>query len=158
LSWQCFVESVQVVTQIATMGIAGFGVWIAYQTLVRTSVQEPEVEEGKAEAIAIEVPSKLKVFETKNQTTVLKSTEKGLECHLEDRRSGKRSGHQWTLTKDQIGSILSSNDIRVYPGYKIGSGVFSIGPRRNWLYSKKLFPSPELLEFELKRLLENVST
>ncbi len=158
MSWSCFTEIVDVVSKIATTVIAGFGAWVAYQTLLRTPTQEPEPEEAEVPEKEITVPSEAIVFKTSNQTTRLKVTDKGLECYLEDSRPGKRSGHQWTITKEQAKEILSSRDFRVYPGYKLYSGVFSIGPRKNWLYSKKLFPEPSLLELELERLLKNAST
>ena len=119
--------------------------------------QKPEPEEAEVSEKEMTIPSETVVFKTSNQTTRLKVTTKGLECYLEDSRPGKRSGHQWTLTKDQSKEILSSRDYRIYPGYKLYSGVFSIGPRKNWLYSKKLFPEPSLLELELERLLKNAS-
>ena len=158
MSWSCFIEIVDVVSAIATTAIAGFGAWVAYQTLLRTPPQEPEPEDAEVSETEIAVPSRAVVFKTSNQTTRLNVTDKGLECYLEDSRSGKRSGHQWTLTKEQAKEILSSRDYRIYPGYKLYSGVFSIGPRKNWLYSKKLFPEPSLLELELERLLRNAST
>ena len=157
MSWSFFIEIVDVVSKIATTVIAGFGAWVAYQTLMRTPVQEAEPEEAKISEEEIAVPSEVVVFKTSKQTTRLRVTEKGLECHLEDRRPGKRGGHQWTLSKRQVKEILSSHDFRVYPSYKLYSGVFSIGPRKNWLYSKKLFPEPSLLELELERLLKKAS-
>jgi len=158
MSWSCFSEIVDVVSKIATTLIAGFGAWVAYQTLLRTPTQEAEPEEAEVSEKEIMVPSEVEIFKTSNQTTRLKVTDKGLECYLEDSRSGKRSGHQWTLTKEQAKEIASSRDYRIYPGYKLYSGVFSIGPRKNWLYSKKIFPEPSLLELELERLLNNAST
>jgi len=158
LSWSCFVEIVTAVSQIATTIIAVFGAWVAYQTLLRTPNQEPEPQEAEVPEKETVVPSEVAVFKTSKQTTWLKVTGNGLECHLEDKRPEKRSGHQWTLTKQQAKEILSSRDFRVYPGYKLYTGVFSVGPRRNWLYSKKLYPEPNLLELELQRLLEKAST
>lgn len=139
MSWSCFAEIVDVVSKIATTVIAGFGAWAAYQTLLRTPIQEPEPEEAEVSENELYVPSETVVFKTSNQTTLLKVTEKGLECYLKDRRPRpiKRSEHQWTLTKDQTKKILSSHDYRIYPSYKLYSGLFSIGPRKNWLYSKK---------------------
>lgn len=157
LSWSCFSEIVDVVSKIATTLIAGLGAWVAYQTLLRTPHQEAEPEEAEVLEKDITVPSAVVVFKTSNQTTRLKVTESGLECYLEDSRKGKRSGHQWTLTKEQAKIILSSHDYRIYPGYKLYSGVFSIGPRKNWLYSKKLYPEPSLLELQLENLLTNAS-
>jgi len=158
LSWQCFVDVVGVVTQIAITGIAGFGAWVAYQTLLRTPEQEPEPEKAEVTEAEARVPTQVKVFETSDQTTYLKVTNNGLGCYLDDSRPGKRSGHQWTLTKSQAKEILSNRDYRVYSGYKLHSGLFSIGPRKNWLYSKKLYPEPTLLELEIERLLEKAGT
>ena len=158
LSWSCFVDIVNVASQIAITIIAVFGAWVAYQTLLRTPIQKPEPEEAEIPEKETTVPSEVVVFRTSKQITRLKVTSNGLECHLEDKRPEKRSGNQWTLTKQQAREILSSHDFRVYPGYKPYSGVFSIGPRRNWLYSKKLYPEPNLLELELERLLEKAST
>lgn len=131
---------------------------MAYQTLLRTPVQEPEPEKAEVPEKEIAAPSEVRVFKTSKQSTWLKVTDKGLECHLEDVRPGVRSGHQWTLSKAQAKEILASRDYRIYPGYKIYSGVFSIGPRKNWLYSKKLYPELGLLELELERLLRDAST
>lgn len=158
LSWSCFVDIVSVVSQIAMTAIAGFGAWVAYQTLLRTPVQEPEPEEPEVPATAVLEPKNVKVFDTSNQKTWLKVTVMGLECHLEDARPGKRSGLQWQFTKEQAKEILSARDFRAYPGYKLYSGVFTIGPRRNWLYSKRLYPEPTLLESEIERLLKVAST
>jgi hypothetical protein len=158
MTWQRFVEIVQVVSQIATTAIAAFALWVAYQILLRTPIQESEPEEAEVPEEEISVPSEVKVFETSKQTTWLKVSDSGLECHLDDKRPGKRSGRQWTLTKDQAREILSKRGYRVYPGYRLRTGVFSIGPRRNWLYSKKFYPEPSLLELEIEKLLENAST
>jgi hypothetical protein len=158
LTWQCFVEIVQVSSNIATTGIAAFGAWVAYQALLRTPVQEPEPEKAEVSEAEATVPSEITVFQTSEQTTLLKVTDKGLECHLDDRRPGKRGGHQWTITKVQARAILLDRDYRVYPGYSLRSGLFSIGARRNWLYSKKLYPEASLLEMDLQRLLGKAST
>lgn len=158
MTWKCIVEIVQVVTGILTTLIAAIGVCVAYKTLLRTPVQEPEPDKAQAKEHEATVPSEVKVFETSKQTTLLRVTENGLECYLDDRRRGKRSGHQWTLTKSQTKEVLSNHDYEVYPGYRLHSGLFSIGPRRNWLYSKKLYPEPDLLKFDIRRLLETAST
>jgi hypothetical protein len=71
-------------------------------------------------------PKELKVFETSKQTTSLKVTPKGLECFLDDKRSGKPSGHQWTLTKSQTKEILSNHDYEVYPGYRLSVALMIV--------------------------------
>lgn len=147
-----------VVSQVAMTLIAGFGAWVAYQTLLRIPVQESEPEAPEASDIEEIAPRRVKVFETSNQKTWLKVTDTGLECYLEDTRQNKRGGLQWRFSKEQARELLSARDFRVYPGYRLYSGVFVIGPRRNWLYSKKLYPEPSLLEAEIERLLKDAST
>ncbi len=44
------------------------------------------------------------------------------------------------------------------PGYKVRTGTFTLGPRRNWLYSKVLFPEPAYMSGVLKHLLVNASS
>ncbi|MEP2027924.1 MAG: hypothetical protein ABJI96_04335 [Paracoccaceae bacterium] len=45
--------------------------------------------------------------------------------------------------------IIDESDFDVTPGYKVQTGLFRSGKRRNWLYSKKLFPDPGYLRVEL---------
>jgi hypothetical protein len=53
-----------------------------------------------------------------------------------------------------VASVLENGNYRVTPGYRVHSGLFHIGPKRNWLYSKKLFSEPEQLEIALRELME----
>jgi hypothetical protein len=156
--WQYFLELVDIVSKIATTLIAGFGAWVAYQTLLKTPEQEAEPELADTTDRDVAIAPELKVFETSMQTTWLKNTAKGLECHIDERRPGKTGGHQWTIGIQAVKEILSNGDYSVNPGYKLSTGVFSIGSHRNWLYSKKLYPEPESLHFEIMRLLTAMNT
>jgi hypothetical protein len=98
-------------------------------------------------------PRELVVFRTKQQRTYLRVSKAGIECHLDDDRPEKR-GHQWTISRDEASRILQGNRILVNPDHTDNSGLFTIGDRRNWMYSKKLFPEPSLLEQALRELLE----
>ena len=158
MSWHCFAEIVDVTTQIATTIIAGFGAWVAYRTLLKTPEQKPEEASAIADVNEAFNQKRVVVFQTTNQKTILSVTRDGLECHLEDERKSKPSGLQWRLTKDQASAILVARDFRAFPGYRLNSGVFSIGQRRNWLYSKKLYPEYSLLESEIETLLRYAST
>lgn len=100
----------------------------------------------------------MKLFETSKQTTWLKKTKNGLECHVDERRKGYKGGHKWTLSPDIIETILDDGDIYVNPGYKIKTGLISIGNKSNWLYSKKLFPDPSTLHHKVIELLKAAST
>jgi hypothetical protein len=119
---------------------------------------EREVMGETKEVMEATVPSssREKVFETSEQTGWLEVTEKGLEYHLDDRRPGGRS-RRWQLTRAEASEILSERNYQVDSKYTERSGLFSIGPRKNWLYSQRLYPKPDLLEVEIKRLLEEAS-
>ncbi|MCH8218145.1 MAG: hypothetical protein IH892_15415 [Planctomycetes bacterium] len=164
MSWEIIKEVVDVTSKIATTGIAAFGAWLAWRTFVGDGVQSdadlnlpsPTPSDDQVSAAAGSIP--LKLFETRKQTTWLKITGKGLECHLDERRPGKTGGHKWTVPKDEMRRVLSSSDYYVNPTLKINSGLVSIGTHRNWLYSKKLFPEPEQLHHEIARLLRTDAT
>ena len=152
-----FVDWVQVVTQIVIAATAVIMAYLAWRTYLRTPMQEPEPEKEVIEGVIEEKLVELLVFKTSKQKTKLKATSQGLECHLEDKREGK-GGHQWTLSKHAVQNILSSGGYSVNPGVKATVGTFNIGPKRNWLYSKALFPDPDYLRNEIKQLLENVKS
>lgn len=153
--WQCFLDIADLISKIAQTGIAGFGAWLAWRAFLKEDAQESEVI--NFELPVVDAPSELKIFETSNQTTVLKKTASGIECHLNDRRPGKRQGNRWTLSPSMIDEILKNGDIYVNPGIKLRSGLLSIGVHSNWLYSKKLFPEPALLHHRVVELLRSVN-
>ncbi|WP_028025119.1 hypothetical protein [Enterovibrio calviensis] len=149
--WQVLMETVDLLSKLAQTGIAGFGAWLAWQAFLKEDNQESEVVDENA-PIDPNVED-IKLFETTNQTTWLKKTVNGIECHLDDRRPNKRSGHRWTLSPDMARNILQNGDIYVSPGIKINSGLISIGSHTSWLYSKRLFPKPEGLHHRVVELL-----
>lgn len=153
--WQCFLEVIDLLSKVAQTGIAGFGAWLAWQAFLKEDAQESEVID-QDEPVDPNIPD-LKIFETSNQTTLLKKTPNGIECHLNDRRPGKRQGHRWTLSPQMVDDILNNGDIYVNPGLKIRTGLLSIGGHTNWLYSKKLFPEPAALHHKVVELLRSAN-
>lgn len=153
-----FVEWVQVITQIGMAITAVAMAFLAYQTYLKAPEQEaePEPEPASDEAAEEELYEVL-VFKTSKQKTWLRVTEQGLACRIDDTREGK-GGPQWVLPKEEARAILDSRAFHVNPGYKIKTGTFTLGPRRNWLYTKSLFPEPDYLESVIKKLLENASS
>ena len=129
---------------------------LAYRTYLKAPVQEAEPETAQTNKAVEPIMREQLVFETSKQQTKLKITEMGLECHLEDSRPD-HGGHQWTISKEEARQILKTSNFFINPGYKANTGIFSIGTRRNWLYSKKLFPEPEYLHGTIKDLLKNTS-
>ncbi len=97
----------------------------------------------------------LLLFETSRQHTWLVATNKRLYCVLDDVRKD-HARVQWSLRKaelkDDAGTLtveISSADRRK------NSGVVRIGPRRNWLYSKKLFRT-EAVEDAVNKLIQSM--
>lgn len=150
-----FTEWVQSVTQII---ISMTAVVMAYYSY-KTYLQPPEQEEEEPEAFDDQAEIKLEtilVFKTSKQKTWLSISSQGLSCKIDDTREG-RGGLQWTLTKIQAAEILRTGTYHVNPGYKANTGTFTLGRRKNWLYSKALFPNPDYLDVVLKRLLNDTS-
>ena len=150
--WQCFLDIVDLIAKVAQTAIAGVGLWLAWRTFLKEEVQDTtgteSVQQPKGEVAG------LKIFETSEQTTWLKKIASGIECYIEERRAGKTSGHKWTLTPQQAKTILETGDIYVNPGYKIRTGLLSMGNHTNWLYSKKFFPEPASLHHKVIEMLK----
>lgn len=154
-----FWESIiSIVTQIITAGTAVVMAYLGWRTYLKSPEQEPEKEPGTPnDETADEQIKEILVFKTSKQKTWLTVTGQGLECRIDDTREGK-GGPQWVLTKELAQSILNSESFHVNPGYKVNTGTFTLGPRRNWLYTKSLFPDPDYLKGILKKLLERAAS
>ena len=126
---------------------------LAYLQFLRAPRQEVETHESN-DVIADTRLTQLLVFKTSKQKTHLRIVDGMIKCFLDDTRPNK-GGHQWTLSRSQIKTILEKKDYHVNPGFKSRSGVFSLGPKKNWLYSKSIFPEPEYLYGALTELLKN---
>ncbi|MBW1900809.1 MAG: hypothetical protein JRJ20_04155 [Deltaproteobacteria bacterium] len=64
---------------------------------------------------------------------------------------------QWTISKQEATRILSNKRFTVNPGSRANTGLFSIGPKVNWLYSKKLYPEAIYVEDHLREILKTAS-
>jgi len=150
--WQCFIDIVDLIAQTA---FAGIGLWFAWKTFIKEEEQDT-TDVNSVAKIQGNVPD-LKLFSTSKQTTWLKKTSNGIECHIDESRKDKVGGLKWTLSPQQVKIILETGDIYVNPGYKIRTGLVSIGTHTNWLYSKKLFPEPAGLHHKLIEILKTVN-
>jgi hypothetical protein len=107
----------------------------------------PLVDANKAEALLI--------FQTYKQQTWLVADAHGLYCVLDDfDRSFTRA--QWFIPYNDL--IKDGNIVGLKTTENSeNTGLLNIGPRRNWLFSKKLFTSEDI-ESSIKRLVNlNVS-
>jgi len=91
----------------------------------------------------------LLIFSTRKQRTWLVSTDKKLFCLLDD-DSTRTSGRiiQWVLKKEDAKPIEASK-------YKWTVGLLSVGLRKNWLYSTRLFSKPEDLQKKVAELVDS---
>lgn len=92
----------------------------------------------------------LKIFQTTKQNTWLVSTNIRMYCILDDNRKDEPIV-RWSYPKS---SILRDNNIYIeinYQDYSEKSGLLSIGRKKDWLYSKKLFKGSDI-----KKEIENL--
>lgn len=148
------VDWVQMITQVLLTGTGLVMACLAYRTYLKTPWQESRKEKI---ASARSFRDELTVFETSKQRTklVIDSDQTIIECYLLNKKANKEE-LQWEIRKEEATKIIQSSSIFVNPNYKPNTGAFTIGQRRNWLYSKRLFPDPDYLKGELKSLLEKL--
>jgi len=94
-----------------------------------------------------QVVGHLLFFRTRHQHTWLIATNRQLFCILDDedtRASGRLI--QWKLPLDQATPIQARISAR-------GNPVVDVGPRRSWLYSRRLHPDEQVLETDIARLI-----
>lgn len=89
----------------------------------------------------------LLIFATQQQRTWLVVTRAKLMCLLDDENT-RATGSivQWVLDKDQATPITAR-------ATRPMSGGISIGPRKSWLYSTRLFSSPQEIESAVRELI-----
>ena len=95
----------------------------------------------------VESAKTLLLFETSRQRTWLVATDKRLYCILDDARKDLPRV-QWSFAKDELIDAGGNLIITIVRGadHKKNSGLVHIGPRRNWIYSKRLFPQGDPVE------------
>jgi hypothetical protein len=147
--WECTKEIVEVSSNIIQSAVALFGAWIAWKTFVKEEQQDNEV----ALKALQNTENELKFYETRVQTTCLRKTESGIECYLDDKRSGKTSRVRWIMPAEMANRIASSGDVYVEPGLNLKTGRVSIGMHTNWLYSKSLYPDGAVLHHKIIEFL-----
>lgn len=117
--------------------ITGFVAWYGYKKYLSEETIEPSDE-------------RIQIFVTSKQTTELRVTDSGLECHIFDIRNG-RGGHQWTQSKAQCTNVKVTSNAT-----SSKAGRVTIGDRKQWLYSHKLWQNPADLENAIMKLVEQI--
>jgi len=128
------------------VAIASFGTfltaivtaWLAYKKYLKEETSTP-------------TPNRLTVFSTSQQTTELRATEEGLECYLFDLRPNRDKGLQWRIPIEH----LKDTKISIYPSEKREKGgLFAVGSRYDWYYSKSLFKTEKDLHDAIRELID----
>lgn len=89
------------------------------------------------------------IFRTKKQRTWFAVTSSHLYCVLDDEKTaagGRRI--QWIMPLGDADPV----NVRDRPGK--ATGLVDVGRRRNWLYSKRLHPSPSVMKANIEKLIE----
>ncbi|MEP2990105.1 MAG: hypothetical protein ABJN65_14080 [Parasphingorhabdus sp.] len=163
------------IAALAASGAAVWTAWRAYDEYLRPidkdeqgSSQELEHPTGNETDQDLKIGTKtssshdglseeeIRVFKTQKQETFLTAGADGLVCRLVNKENGT-DNRQWRISPSEARRILESDSIAVNPGPRNKSGRFTVGPRRNWLYSKKLFPEAGYLKGTLEYLLKKAS-
>lgn len=95
--------------------------------------------------------SVLLIFSTPHQRTWLVATNQNLYCVLDGEKT-RDTGRllQWRLPMSQELAVSAREKNR-------RTGLLNIGPRKNWLYSRALYPTPESLENAVTELISDSS-
>ncbi|HZH69936.1 MAG TPA: hypothetical protein VFD80_05765 [Flavobacteriaceae bacterium] len=126
----------------------------AYQTYLKTPIQEESKDKLDTEPVSAD--NEMIVFEISKQRTRLTLRGNKIECYLLDKKTNQQT-LQWPIDKTTANEILKTSNIYVNPSYKPKTGTFSIGKKRNWLYSKNLYPEPDYLKGEIRAILKKIS-
>jgi hypothetical protein len=97
------------------------------------------------------VVDQMLIFRIRTQRTRLAVTNKRLYCILDSEKTaaaGRRI--QWSLRLHEIKPIKARP--KVFG--KKNSGLVSIGPKHNWLYSLRLHPQSDALEKQIQELVD----
>lgn len=97
------------------------------------------------------------IFISQHQKTDLVSRRDGLELVFHDIRGSNKS-HRRFLNIDDLKNIHENGNIKVVPKSSKNPkwGVVTIGPWRNWLYSKELHTNPKNLYTKIYDLIEEI--
>lgn len=147
------VDWVQMITQIVIAVTAVIMAVFAYRTYLKTPTQEKSKDETGN--VPNSTNGEMTVFETSKQRTRLTINGNQIECFLLDKKTNKEE-KQWTIDQPSAYEIVNTSNIYVNPNYKPNTGTFTIGTKRNWLYSKRLYPEPDYLKGELTSLLKQL--
>ena len=129
---------------------------LAYRTYLKEPQETADVDEDKGQGSDSQIIDRLLIFKTSKQKTKLVIEAGELVCYLDDTREG-RGGLQWRLSSEQARGIFAGKGVHANPNYRPRTGLVTIGPKRNWLYSKSLFPDHRILEEAVLSMLATVS-
>jgi hypothetical protein len=113
----------------------GRGEFKSLKEIIEIVRQSPKFDRNHEDAASAEA---LLIFQTSKQQTWLVATRARLYCILDDlRRSSTRV--QWVLSANDLVAEGNITAPILAKDKNQRTGLLNVGPRRNWLFSKKLF-------------------
>ena len=94
-------------------------------------------------------------FATQLQRTWLVATSERLYCFLDDVRKPKPL-LQWVLEKETLSNPSGLNIVVLPESRSPEAGLLNIEDKKNWLYSKELYPKETELEHKVRTLISNM--
>jgi hypothetical protein len=98
----------------------------------------------------------INVINNGSQRAYLHVSDDGLKYVLID-FDNPRNNVKWRISPKKARYILKNNEVSVSPKWREGLGLFSIGDRRDWVYSHGLFSDSNALRNTIVRMLEMAS-
>ena len=144
-AWQVFLGIVGTV-----LVISGAVLLFRIQYPVNTSMPNVKIETTSSD-------KKISIFSTNYQTTDIFARQNGLELVFKDIRYPNRFRKQF-LDVNALKHIYDSGKIQVVPKSSRSPnwGVVTVGPWKNWLYSKEIHPNPKDLYTEIFEYIEKI--
>jgi hypothetical protein len=132
-------EIVNSIAGIITAATAILAAYIAWRKFIK--------EESRTSTL-----NRMTIFEWSKQSAELRATESGLEYHLTDTRSNRDKKITWTIPVDELDE--AKRNIRVYPSDDYPEwGLFAIGRKMDWYYSKKLFKGDDDFKKKVAKMI-----
>jgi hypothetical protein len=136
--------------------------FVSFWTGGRPFVEESEVRELIKDSRDYEgedpvSANTLLLLDTSKQHTWLVATDKRLYCILDDVRK-ERPRNQWSIPVNELKSATGEVLVPISSGESRQgrtSGLLHVGPRRNWLYSRRLFKY-RTVEEEVTKLIDTM--
>lgn len=150
-----FIESFQVLSSISTgeIELSRFSIILPFLVTVSVSILIGGFWAIWVYCKETKERERLVVFRSERQRTELLATEDGLVFYLSDIQPNEKAGSTYLLTFEDLRNVLKHDRIYIKKTNDPHKGLFTMGPRFEWLYSKLDYPE----SLKLKDALRNIA-